>query len=133
VAEKIAGRRRHICPHSRATRGNARRCPRSSDRGTAKRSGLVRQVKTGSAGGAPGRALRSGSDVQVGWEAGNDQAGGTKPQLTPNYIVEPPELQKMAFYLLASIRVQFPPDVRAIGYRPEHRMTEIEPGDDPGA
>ncbi len=93
----------------------------------------MRQVKTDFAGGAPGRALRPGSDVQDGWEAGNDQAGGTKPQLTPIYIVEPPELQKMACYLLASIRVQFPPDVRAIGYCPEHRMAEIEPGGDPGA
>lgn len=52
----------------------------------------------------------------------------TKPLLTLTYIVEAPDYQNMACYLLASIRTHFPADVQAIGYCPEHKMAEIDPG-----
>lgn len=48
-------------------------------------------------------------------------------ELTFIYIVEPPEYDILACYLLASIRTHFPDTVRAIGYCPEHRMTELHP------
>ncbi len=48
--------------------------------------------------------------------------------LTFIYIVEPPDYQIMACWLLASIRHHFPGDVAAIGYCPEHRMDELHPG-----
>lgn len=47
--------------------------------------------------------------------------------LTIFYIVEPPEYEIMACYLLASIRTHFPKEVRAIGYCPEHRLEELHP------
>ena len=53
---------------------------------------------------------------------------GERPLLTFVYIVDLPEYQFMACYLLASIREQFPPDVRVIGYCPEHKMADIDPG-----
>ena len=43
------------------------------------------------------------------------------------YVVEPPEYDVLACYLLASIRTHFPSTVRAIGYCPEHRMAEVHP------
>ena len=49
------------------------------------------------------------------------------PSLTIFYIVEPPEYEIMASYLLASIRTRFPGDVKAIGYCPEHRYDELHP------
>lgn len=49
------------------------------------------------------------------------------PKLTFIYIVEPPNYEIMACTLLASIRVQFGSDVAAIGYCPEHRMSELHP------
>ena len=52
----------------------------------------------------------------------------TKPLLTLTYIVEAPDYQNMACYLLASIRTHFPPDVQVIGYCPEHKMAEIDSG-----
>jgi hypothetical protein len=51
-----------------------------------------------------------------------------KPLLTFIYIVDLPDYQHMACYLLASIREHFPRDVRAIGYCPEHKMADIDPG-----
>ncbi|MFE3837258.1 hypothetical protein [Pseudogemmobacter sonorensis] len=51
----------------------------------------------------------------------------TRPPLTFVYIVEPPDYQIMACMLLASIRENFPADVQAIGYCPEHRMAELHP------
>lgn len=51
-----------------------------------------------------------------------------RPRLTFVYIVEPPEYQMMACMLLASIREYFGPEVAAIGYCPEHRMGELNPG-----
>ena len=48
--------------------------------------------------------------------------------LTIFYIVEPPDYQIMACYLLASIRTRFPAHVRAIGYCPAHRLKELHPG-----
>ena len=51
-----------------------------------------------------------------------------KPLLTLTYIVDLPDYQHMACYLLASIRDHFPADVRVIGYCPEHKMSEIDPG-----
>lgn len=48
--------------------------------------------------------------------------------LTIFYIVEPPDYQIMACYLLASIRTRFPAHVKAIGYCPAHRFDEIHPG-----
>jgi hypothetical protein len=56
------------------------------------------------------------------------QSGGAKPLLTLIYIVEPPAYQRMACYLLASIREHFPPDVQVIGYCPEGKMADIDPG-----
>lgn len=53
---------------------------------------------------------------------------GNKPLLTFIYIVDLPDYQHMACFLLASIRTHFPPDVRVIGYCPEHKMAEIDPG-----
>jgi hypothetical protein len=52
----------------------------------------------------------------------------TRPPLTFVYIVEPPDYEVMACMLLASIRENFPADVAAIGYCPEHRMRELQPG-----
>ncbi|MDP3960428.1 MAG: hypothetical protein Q8Q26_10310 [Pseudorhodobacter sp.] len=49
------------------------------------------------------------------------------PDLTFVYIVEPPDYQIYACTLLASIRRYFPPEVKAIGYCPEHRMAELHP------
>lgn len=49
------------------------------------------------------------------------------PSLTLFYIVEPPEYQIMACMLLASIREAFGPEVKAVGYCPEHRMAELDP------
>ena len=49
------------------------------------------------------------------------------PTLTIFYIVEPPEYEILACYLLASIRSQFPKDVKVIGYCPEHRLHELHP------
>ncbi len=43
------------------------------------------------------------------------------------YIVEPPEYDILACYLLASIRTHFPETIRAIGYCPKHRMDEVHP------
>ncbi len=51
-----------------------------------------------------------------------------KPLLTLIYIIDLPDYQHMACYLLASIREHFPADVRVIGYCPEHKMSEIDPG-----
>jgi len=51
----------------------------------------------------------------------------SNPSLTVFYIVEPPEYEVMASYLLASIRTRFPADVKAIGYCPEHRYDELHP------
>lgn len=53
-------------------------------------------------------------------------SGRTK--LTLFYIVEPPEYQIMACMLLASIRENFGSDVAAVGYCPEHRMSELHLG-----
>jgi hypothetical protein len=47
--------------------------------------------------------------------------------LTFVFIVEPPDYQFMACTLLASIRRFFPESVKAIGYCPEHRMSELHP------
>lgn len=47
--------------------------------------------------------------------------------LTIFYIVEPPDYEIMACYLLASIRRHFPARVRAVGYCPEHRIDEVSP------
>lgn len=52
----------------------------------------------------------------------------TRPPLTFVYIVEPPDYEVMACMLLASIRENFPANVAAIGYCPEHRMRELQPG-----
>ena len=49
------------------------------------------------------------------------------PTLTIFYIVEPPDYEILACYLLASIRTHFPENVRVIGYCPEHRLHEIHP------
>jgi hypothetical protein len=70
-------------------------------------------------------ALRPGSHVQE--QRANGQQG-EKPLLTLIYIVDLPEIQYMACYLLASIREHFPPDVRVIAYCPEHKMADIDPG-----
>lgn len=47
--------------------------------------------------------------------------------LTIIYIVEPPDYEIMACYLLASIRTHFPASVKAVGYCPEHRIGELHP------
>ena len=49
------------------------------------------------------------------------------PLLTLIYIVDLPEYQYMACYLLASIREHFPADVQVIGYCPEHKLADIDP------
>ncbi len=49
------------------------------------------------------------------------------PSLTLFYIVEPPDYEIMACTLLATIRECFPSEVKAVGYCPAHRMTEISP------
>jgi hypothetical protein len=51
-----------------------------------------------------------------------------RPRLTFIYIAEGPSYQFMAAYLLASLREQFPKDVRAIGYCPEQSFDQIHPG-----
>lgn len=56
------------------------------------------------------------------------QPQGAKPLLTLIYIVDLPDYQHMACYLLASIREHFPPDVEVIGYCPEHKMADLDPG-----
>jgi hypothetical protein len=71
-------------------------------------------------------AQAAGSDVQD--SMAEQTAGGSQPLLTLFYIVDLPDYQNMACYLLASIREHFPPDVRVIGYCPEHKMAEIDPG-----
>jgi hypothetical protein len=74
-------------------------------------------------------AWLAGSDVQD--QTDNRNAGqpqGAKPLLTLTYIVDLPDYQYMACYLLASIREHFPRDVQVIGYCPEHKMAEIDPG-----
>jgi hypothetical protein len=63
-------------------------------------------------------------DVQ---EKSENRTQGGRPLLTLIYIVDLPEYQYLACYLLASIREQFPPDVRVIGYCPEHKMADIDP------
>lgn len=50
-----------------------------------------------------------------------------QPSLTIFYIVEPPDYEILACYLLASIRTHFPENVRVIGYCPEHRLHELHP------
>jgi hypothetical protein len=52
----------------------------------------------------------------------------TRPLLTLTYIVDLPDYQIMACYLLASIRTHFPADVRVIGYCPAHKFADIDPG-----
>jgi hypothetical protein len=47
--------------------------------------------------------------------------------LTIFYIVEPPDYEIMACYLLASIRKHFPEGVKVVGYCPEHRIDEVHP------
>ncbi|MFK7879804.1 hypothetical protein [Roseobacter sp.] len=47
--------------------------------------------------------------------------------LTIFYIVEPPEYESMACYLLASIRARFAGTVQAIGYCPAHRYDALHP------
>ena len=54
-------------------------------------------------------------------------AATESPSLTIFYIVEPPDYEAMACYLLASIRTHFPADVRCVGYCPEHRLDELHP------
>ncbi|MGR3758061.1 MAG: hypothetical protein ACU0AT_12635 [Tranquillimonas sp.] len=49
------------------------------------------------------------------------------PALTFIYIAEPPDYAVMACTLLASIRKFFPPETRAVGYCPDHRMTDLHP------
>ena len=74
-------------------------------------------------------AFWAGSGVQGGTaEQTGDGSRRAQPLLTLTYIVDLPEYQYMACYLLASIREHFPPDVRVIGYCPEHKMAEIDPG-----
>jgi hypothetical protein len=63
--------------------------------------------------------------------ARNEEARGVvsgRPLLTMTYIIDLPDYQNMACWLLASIREYFPPDVRAIGYCPEHKLDQIDPG-----
>lgn len=60
--------------------------------------------------------------ITQGKTEGND-AG----DLTIFYIVEPPEYEILACYLLASIREHFPVNVKAVGYCPEHRLEEVHP------
>jgi hypothetical protein len=78
---------------------------------------------------APQVVLRAGSDVQDQARVAEEgRAAGGKPLLTFIYIVDLPDYQHMACYLLASIRACFPGDVQAIGYCPEAKMAEIDPG-----
>jgi hypothetical protein len=78
--------------------------------------------------GALRRALWAGSDVRdKGRKQDGSQPQGARPLLTLIYIVDLPEYQYLACYLLASIREQFPSDVQVIGYCPEHKMAEIDP------
>lgn len=59
---------------------------------------------------------------------GQVQTDGDDGQsLTIFYIVEPPEYEILACYLLASIREHFPADVKAIGYCPAHRIDDVHP------
>jgi hypothetical protein len=79
--------------------------------------------------GAPGKVSLAGSNVQD--QVANPNAGepeGAKPLLTLIYIVDLPDYQHMACYLLASIRANFPGDVKAIGYCPDHKFSDIDPG-----
>ncbi|SPH17395.1 hypothetical protein DEA8626_00913 [Defluviimonas aquaemixtae] len=46
-------------------------------------------------------------------------------EVTLFFIVEPPHYQNMACYLAASIREQFGPRIRLVGYCPEHRFGEV--------
>ncbi|AUQ68740.1 hypothetical protein [Phaeobacter inhibens] len=53
---------------------------------------------------------------------------GDPHDLTVFYIVEPPDYQILACSLLASIRANFPANVKAVGYCPEHRYDDLHPG-----
>jgi hypothetical protein len=55
------------------------------------------------------------------------QSDPMPPSLTLFFIVEPPSYQYLACYLAASIRKHFPPEVRLVGYCPEHRLSEVDP------
>ncbi len=46
--------------------------------------------------------------------------------LTLYFIVEPPTYQTLACYLAASIRQHLGPDVKLVGYCPEHRRAEVD-------
>jgi hypothetical protein len=77
----------------------------------------------------PDVASGAGSDVQDHEETGTaGRSQGQKPRLTLIYIVDLPDYQYMACYLLASIREYFPADVRVIGYCPEEKLAGIDPG-----
>lgn len=58
-------------------------------------------------------------------QSGASDAGSS--DLTIFYIVEPPEYEFLACFLLASLREHFPKSVKAIGYCPEHRIDEVHP------
>ncbi len=49
------------------------------------------------------------------------------PSLTLFFIVEPPIYEKYACYLAASIREQFGPDLKLVGYCPAHRLADVSP------
>lgn len=49
------------------------------------------------------------------------------PSLTLFFIVEPPSYQYLACYLAASIRNHMPPEVKIVGYCPEHRIGAVHP------
>ncbi|MEL7300733.1 MAG: hypothetical protein AAFM92_10150 [Pseudomonadota bacterium] len=59
--------------------------------------------------------------------AGADVAAQERSDLTIFYIVEPPEYEILACFLLASIREHFPAHVKAVGYCPEHRIGDVHP------
>lgn len=48
------------------------------------------------------------------------------PSLTIYFIVEPPDYQKMACYLAASIREQFGKEVKLVGYCPEQKLDSVQ-------
>jgi hypothetical protein len=77
----------------------------------------------------PRRALWTGPDVQDETaELAGDGSGRAQPLLTLIYIVDLPDYEYMACYLLASIREHFPADVKVVGYCPAHKMADIDPG-----
>lgn len=50
----------------------------------------------------------------------------TTPSLTVYFIVEPPSYELMACYLAASLRAQFGPEIKLVGYCPQAKLESVQ-------